>query len=580
MTKIKRRSYSESNFTHTMPLHPVLKRIYSARGIINETELVYGLNQLAPYHDLLGIEQAAKLLAEAITAQKKLLIIGDFDADGATATAVGIKALRLLGAKNVEFLVPNRFEFGYGLTPGIVDMARQQSPDIIITVDNGISSHEGVLLAKKYNIDVIITDHHLAGATLPDAAAIVNPNQPHDTFISKAMAGVGVIFYVMLAVRAQLTQEGWFEKQAIPSPNMGGLLDLVALGTVADVVPLDRNNRILVHQGLKRIQSGQCSEGILALLRVAKRDYKKIVATDLGFAIAPRLNAAGRLDDMSLGIQCLLTDDPSEALDKAAQLDTLNVERRSIEQEMQLQAMKLMDGLMGNGLFDSQRLPSAICLYDPAWHQGVIGILAGRMKDKFHRPVIAFADSTQADELKGSARSIPGVHIRDALDLVAKKHPELLEKFGGHAMAAGLSIKKAHFADFEKAFRKEITAILKGEPPTAEILTDGALRPEDLNLDLALLLREAGPWGQHFPEPLFDGYFAVHQQILLQGKHLKLSLGFEDTPLVIDAIAFNVDERTRPDARCKKIYAVYKLDVNEYNGKRTVQLMIEHLQAS
>lgn len=574
MIKIKRRTWPETALNNAPHLHPVLQRIYASRGISDFSELAYDLDKLVPYHGLLNIEKAAAFIGDALIEQKKFLIIGDFDADGATATAVAVKALKSLGAQFVEFLVPNRFEYGYGLTPGIVELAVTKKPDMIITVDNGISSHEGVQRARELNIDVVITDHHLSGETLPAAAAIVNPNQPNDTFSSKSIAGVGVVFYVMLAVRAYLMRKNWFENQNIASPNMGNLLDLVALGTVADVVPLDRNNRILVYQGLKRIQSGKCSEGILALLQTAKCQLTKLAAADLAFYAAPRLNAAGRLDDMSLGIQCLLTDIPEEALEKAQKLDELNIERREIEKEMHQQALKLMNTIA----LDARYLPAGICLYEPSWHQGVIGILAGRIKDKFHRPVIAFADATQGEELKGSARSIPGVHIRDRLDALAKKHPNLLQKFGGHAMAAGLSIKKAHFSDFQKAFREEIASELKPESLKAELLTDGALKPDEFHLDFALLLREAGPWGQHFPEPLFDNTFVLHQHYLLKGKHLKMSLGFENLPLMIDAIAFNVDETQWPNSRCKKIYAVYKLDVNEYQGRRTLQLMVEHLQ--
>lgn len=577
MIKIKRRTWPEEviRALDKTTLPPVLKRVYASRGVATPSELTYGLEQLAPYSGLLNIEKAATFLGEAVTAQKRFLIIGDFDADGATATVVAVKALRLLGAQHVDFLVPNRFEFGYGLTPGIVDLAAQQKPDILITVDNGISSHDGVNKASEYGIDVLVTDHHLPGNDLPDAAVIVNPNQFHDAFPSKAMAGVGVIFYVMLALRAYLKEHQWFEKQNIAAPNMGNLLDLVALGTVADVVPLDYNNRILVYQGLKRIQAGKCSEGILALLQIAKKDLAQLTATDMAFAVAPRLNAAGRLDDMSLGIQCLLTEDAEKARMLAQELDELNLERRNIEQEMQQQALKLMDAIA----LDKRYLPSGICLYEPSWHQGVIGILAGRMKEKFHRPVIAFADSTEENELKGSARSIPSVHIRDSLDAIAKKHPELLQKFGGHAMAAGLSITKSNFSAFQKAFRAQITQELKDEPPQAEIWTDGALSPEDFNLDFASLLRESGPWGQHFPEPLFDSVFTLHQHYLLKGKHLKMCLGVDNHPLAIDAIAFNVDEKQWPNPRCKKIYAVYKLDVNVYQGRRTVQLMVEYLQA-
>lgn len=572
MIKIKRRTWPDKALDDAKNLHPTLKRIYAARGIMHESELLYGLDKLEPYHGLMGIEKAATFLGDAIELQKRFLIVGDFDADGATATAVAVRALRLLGAQHVDFLVPNRFEYGYGLTPEIVDIAAKLKPDVIITVDNGISSNEGVQAAKKYQIDVVITDHHLPGNELPEAVAIVNPNQKGDTFPSKAMAGVGVVFYVMLALRAYLNQKNWFKDT--PAPNMAALLDIVALGTVADVVSLDRNNRILVHQGLKRIQAGKCCQGIEALLRVAKKEPQKIAASDLGFAVAPRLNAAGRLDDMSLGIQCLLTDDMEKAESYARQLDELNIERRGIEQEMHEQALKLMNTIA----LDARYIPNGICLYEPSWHQGVIGILAGRIKEKFHRPVIAFADTTQEGELKGSARSIPAIHIRDSLDAIAKKHPDLLKKFGGHAMAAGLSIAKSNFSAFQKAFNTQITAELKGEPTQAEIWTDGALKPEQLDLDFALLLREAGPWGQHFQEPLFDNTFIIYQQYLLKGKHLKLSLGMEDASLAIDAIAFNVDEKAWPNSRCKKVYAVFKLDVNEYMGKRKVQLLIEHLQ--
>lgn len=579
MIKIKRRPLPDNMSSNLNHLHAILQRIYKARGITDSADLVYGLDQLVPYqgeNGLLGIDTAATFLGDALQAQKRFLIIGDFDADGATATAVAVRALRLMGAQHVDFLVPNRFEFGYGLTPAIVDVAAKQKPDVIITVDNGIASHEGVETARTYGIDVIITDHHLPGTDVPKAIAIVNPNQQGDTFPSKSMAGVGVIFYVMLALRAYLTKQQWFEKQAIASPNMGSLLDIVALGTVADVVPLDRNNRILVYQGLKRIQAEKCCAGIRALLTVAKREPYKLVASDLGFAVAPRLNAAGRLDDMSLGIQCLLTDDPEQAHAYAQRLDELNLERRDIEQEMHQQALKAMDSIA----LDPRYLPSGICLYEPSWHQGVIGILAGRIKEKFHRPVIAFADASQTgNELKGSARSVPSVHIRDSLDAIAKKHPALLQKFGGHAMAAGLSIAKSDFSAFQQAFREQITHELKDAPPRAEIWTDGSLTPEDFNLDLAQLLRESGPWGQHFPEPLFDGTFVVHQQNLLKGKHLKLFLGIENVPVAINAIAFNIDEKIWPNFHCKKIYAVYKLDINEYMGKRSVQLLIEHLQA-
>jgi len=567
---IKRRPF-EATITFKQNLHPILQRIYWARGIHCSSELERSLQDLLPYHSLTGINQAVNQLYQALVHHKHIMIIGDFDADGATSTALAVTALRSFGAKQVSYLVPNRFAYGYGLSPEIVQEAAKQKPDLIITVDNGIASHAGVTKANSLGIGVIITDHHLASHTLPDALAIVNPNQPGDLFPSKCLAGVGVIFYVMLALRAYLREMDWFRKERLAEPNMADLLDLVALGTVADVVPLDKNNRILVHQGIMRIRAGQVRPGILALLQIAKRNPQQLIASDLGFALGPRLNAAGRLDDMSLGIACLLAHDLNQARTIAKTLDELNSERRLIEAEMQQQAFNELNKLQ----FNSQQLPFGLCLYDELWHQGVIGILASRVKDQLHRPVIAFAPSGE-QELKGSARSINGIHIRDVLDSIATQYPELIDKFGGHAMAAGLSLAKPKFLEFSKAFDMEIRKQLAESDLRGEIYTDGELAENDLTLELAELIREAGPWGQAFPEPLFKGEFEILEQRLVGSKHLKLVLATPNMQL-IDAIAFNIDLHSWPNHRVRKVTMVYRLDINEFNGKRTLQLIIEHL---
>lgn len=552
-------------------LHPLLQRVYASRNVQSIADIEKGLDSLLPYHALLGIDLAVKYLAEALAQQKHILIVGDFDADGATSTALAVAALQSFAAKQVSFLVPNRFEYGYGLTPEIVDVAAIQKPDLIITVDNGISSFAGVSRAQELGIKVIITDHHLPAAKLPLAEAIVNPNQLGDQFSSKNLAGVGVIFYLMLALRSYLREQNWFAEKNIALPNMSHLLDLVALGTVADVVPLDKNNRILVYQGLQRIRAGKSRPGIQALLNVAGRNYVNLTATDLGFAVAPRLNAAGRLDDMSLGIACLLSEDSNRARDIAVQLDLLNKERQSIEQEMQLQAQQALSKLRL-----SQNLPMGLCLVDSAWHQGVVGILASRIKDQLHRPVIAFA-KINSTELKGSARSVVGVHIRDVLDAIATKHPDLITKFGGHAMAAGLTIHPKHFATFSQAFDDEIKSLLDLAALQGKIYSDGELSNEEINLTHAQLLRDAGPWGQNFPEPIFDGIFRVIEQRLVGQKHLKMILAVNDTQTV-DAIAFNINPDNWPNHRCEKILAAYRLDVNEFRGMKNLQLMIEHLE--
>jgi len=555
----------------------VLARIYSQRGINSIDQLEKGLSHLLPFTELSNIEQAAELLASAVKDQQRILIVGDYDCDGATSSALAVRALRMMGAKQVDYLVPDRFKYGYGLTPEIVAVAAEKQPDLIVTVDNGISSIDGVAAANEHNIRVLVTDHHLQGSELPEAAAIVNPNQQGDSFPSKNLAGVGVIFYVMLALRSVLREEGWFVKQGLPEPNLATLLDLVALGTVADVVPLDHNNRILVAQGLARIRQGKCCPGISALIKAGKRQQQNLVASDLGFAVGPRLNAAGRLEDMSLGIECLLTDDADKAAELARQLDSLNIERRQIENEMKDEAMLTLDAMELN---ESEDLPVGLCLFEPDWHQGVIGILASRIKDRLHRPVIAFA---QADEttIKGSARSIPGLHIRDALDAVAAHNPGLLSKFGGHAMAAGLTLDADQFDRFSAAFDEEVKRHLKPEDLQREILSDGSLVEDELNLSVAEVLRNGGPWGQGFPEPVFDGEFKLNSRRIVGDRHLKLVLqlpGYEKSnEQTIDAIAFNTVDTDWPE-NVEKVELAYRLDVNEFNGRRTAQLMVEHIR--
>ena len=568
---IKRRPLVTPTFTDAN-LHPVLQRIYALRGVRSEKDLEKGLDNLIPYHALMGIEAAVLCLAESLRLQERILIVGDFDADGATSTAVAVRALRSLGAEHVDYLVPNRFTNGYGLTPELVAVAKELAPQLIVTVDNGIANHAGVDAAKALGIKVLITDHHLAGATLPLADVIVNPNQPNDTFPSKSIAGVGVIFYVMLALRRHLAEQNWFATRGIPEPVMAKFLDLVALGTVADVVSLDKNNRVLVHQGLRRIRAGQCVPGITALLEIANRNQARIVAQDLGFAVAPRLNAAGRLDDMAFGIECLLSDDLGQAREMAAVLSQMNDERREIEHDMQEQAMQILQKIKTD---KTESLPRGLCLFEPEWHQGVIGILASRIKDKFHRPVIAFALANPT-EIKGSARSVSGVHIRDVLAHIDAQHPGLITKFGGHAMAAGMSMPLASYAPFAKAFDKAVSALLSEEAMQLILSTDGELAPLECNLELAEVLREAGPWGQSFPEPLFDGRFQIVEQRLVGNKHLKMVLQCGDK--VIDAIAFNIDTEVWPNYRCETVQIAYRLDVNEFRGRRSVQLMIDHLE--
>ncbi|TBU72628.1 single-stranded-DNA-specific exonuclease RecJ [Pseudomonas daroniae] len=550
-------------------LPPLLTRLYAARGVLSAVELEKGLARLIPFTQLKGIDAAVALLVEGLRQRQRLLIVGDFDADGATASTVGMLGLRMLGAAHVDYLVPNRFEYGYGLTPEIVAVALTREPQLLITVDNGISSIEGVAAAKAAGLKVLVTDHHLPGNELPDADAIVNPNQPGCTFPSKSLAGVGVIFYVLLALRARLRELGWFTAER-PEPNLGELLDLVALGSVADVVPLDANNRILVHQGLARIRAGRARPGLRALLEVAGKQHGRITSTDLGFILGPRLNAAGRLDDMSLGIECLLCEDEALARDMAVQLDQFNQDRKAIEQGMQREALAQLKDL------PLENLPFGLCLFEADWHQGVIGILASRLKERYHRPTIAFADAGEGI-YKGSARSVPGFHIRDALDAVASRHPGLISKFGGHAMAAGLSLPAEHFETFAAAFDEEVRRQLCEDDLTGRLLSDGVLSIDEFNLPLARELRNAGPWGQHFPEPLFHGAFQLVQQRIVGERHLKVVLKSECGSLQLDGIAFGVDREVWPNPTVRWVELAYKLDVNEFRGQESVQLLISHL---
>jgi len=551
----------------------ILSRLYAARGVCGEEQLQYELKRLLQ-PCLKGLESALDLLVEALRKEHKILVVGDFDADGATSTALALRCLKAFGHQRVEFLVPNRFEYGYGLTPEIVDVAAQLRPDLIITVDNGIASVQGVARARELGMRVLVTDHHLPGAALPEADAIVNPNQPGCEFLSKCAAGVGVVFYVMTALRTRLRETGWFDEHR-REPNLAAFLDLVALGTVADVVPLDFNNRILVAQGLQRMRAGHACAGIRAILTVAGRDWQKLSATDLGFVVGPRLNAAGRLDDMSLGIRCLLADSDAEAMALAHELEMLNRDRRAIEAAMQKEAAVSLEEML---VSLQGELPCGLCLYQEDWHQGVIGILASRIKDRWHRPVIVFANDEQGG-LKGSGRSIAGLHLRDILDEVATCHPGLLHKFGGHAMAAGLSLERHRFDEFARAFAEVVARHLGDRGLEPMIESDGALGAEDFSLSLAQQLEAGGPWGQAFPEPLFDGQFHIVSQKLVGEKHLKLVLAPEgQNGTLVDAIAFNVDVTLWPNPQCQKIVAAYKLVINEFRGNRSVQLMVDYLE--
>ena len=550
----------------------MLWRIYRRRGIERAEQLERELTSLIPPDRMAGLEDAVDILAAAMEKDERILIVGDFDADGATSCALAVHCLRAFGHFSVDFLVPNRFTFGYGLTPEIVDHAAQYSPQVLVTVDNGISSIDGVARARALGYKVIVTDHHLAGEQLPDAHAMVNPNLRDNAFPSKALAGVGVIFYVLLGLRSRLRDSGWFERREINPPNMADYLDLVALGTVADVVPLDHNNRILVHQGLKRIRAGHCRPGITALLRVAGRNPARTQAVDIGFAAGPRLNAAGRIDDMSLGIACLLESDPDEAQRLASELDRLNRERRGIEDDMKQQAEAMLADWQPE---QAGELPWGLCLYQPDWHQGVIGILAARIKERYHRPVIAFAAAGDG-MLKGSARSIPGLHIRDALDEVAVSHPELLQKFGGHAMAAGMSLREGDIEAFARAFDAVVRRHLDAKDLNATIQSDGRIDADQMTLDTARAILDGGPWGQGFPEPIFDDEFEVVSSRVVGERHWKLVLSPLGGGVTVDAIAFNsVEDLPQMPSRVR---AAYRLDENEWQGRVSLQLRIEHMQ--
>ncbi|GLX79598.1 single-stranded-DNA-specific exonuclease RecJ [Thalassotalea insulae] len=555
-------------------LHPVIRQIYATRGVKAEQELELSVSQLLDVSCLKGLDRACQILYQAIVKQQSIFIIGDFDADGATSTALMISALSSLGSRNHQFLVPNRFEYGYGLTSEIVEIAAKQGAELLITVDNGISCIAGVKKAKELGLTVIVTDHHLPGEELPPADAIVNPNQPDCYFPSKALAGVGVAFYFMLAMRKHMRDQQWFEQQQLPEPNIAQLLDLVALGTVADVVSLDANNRILVEQGLKRIRAGHTRPGIQALIEVAGKNQQRLTAADFGFSLGPRINAAGRLDDMAYGINCLLAGDLMTARVMAAELDSLNKTRREIEQGMQQEAELVMKQLT----VSETSLPYGLALYHRQWHQGVIGIVAGRLKEKFHRPCVVFAANEAGDELKGSARSIPGLHIRDLLEHIASQHPGLIIKFGGHAMAAGLSITPDDFKQFQQHFEYYAEQWLDSELLEGKCFSDGALALSEMNLAFAELLRASGPWGQNFAEPLFDDEFELIQQRLVGEKHLKMVV--QKQGQVFDAIAFNVDIKQWPNSQATKVHLAYRLDINEFRGKQSLQLIVENLQLS
>lgn len=557
-------------------LHPVIKQIYATRGVKSDSELILNASQLISADKLSGIEEACEILFQAIKSNQHIVIVGDFDADGATSTALMMSALSMFGYENHQFLVPNRFEYGYGLTPEIVSIAHQKGAELLITVDSGISCIAGVEKAKSLGLNVIVTDHHLQGKKLPPADAIINPNQHKCDFPSKALAGVGVAFYFMLAMRKYLRDKNWFSaqevtNQTITEPNIAQLLDLVALGTVADVVSLDANNRILVEQGLKRIRAGHTRPGIQALIEIAGKNQQRLMASDFGFALGPRINAAGRLDDMAYGINCLLAHDLMSARVMAAELDSLNKSRREIEQGMQHEAEIIMKQLN----FTEESLPFAISLFHDQWHQGVIGIVAGRLKEKFHRPSIVFAQSENGQELKGSARSIPGLHIRDLLENIDSQHPDLIIKFGGHAMAAGLSIEKTNFAKFQQLFNEYAKKWLDHDLLEGKLYSDGTLAIAEMTLDFAEKVRLAGPWGQNFLEPLFDDEFTLIQQRIVGEKHLKMVV--EKQGQVFDAIAFNIDVKQWPNSKANKVHLCFRLDINEFRGKQSLQLMVENL---
>ncbi|EBE9925361.1 single-stranded-DNA-specific exonuclease RecJ [Salmonella enterica subsp. enterica serovar Poona] len=564
----------EADETAELPadLPPLLRRLYASRGVRSARELERSVKGMLPWQQLSGIDNAVEILYNAFREGTRIIVVGDFDADGATSTALSVLGMRALGCDNISYLVPNRFEDGYGLSPEVVDQAKARGAQLIVTVDNGISSHAGVAHAKTLGIPVIVTDHHLPGDTLPDAEAIINPNLRDCEFPSKSLAGVAVAFYLMLALRTFLRDKGWFDERNIAPPNLAELLDLVALGTVADVVPLDANNRILTWQGLSRIRAGKCRPGIKALLEISNRDPQQLAASDLGFALGPRLNAAGRLDDMSVGVALLLCDNLGEARVLASELDALNQTRKEIEQGMQAEALILCEKLERS----SETLPGGLAMYHPEWHQGVVGILASRIKERFHRPVIAFAPAGDGT-LKGSGRSIQGLHMRDALERLDTLYPDLMIKFGGHAMAAGLSLEEHKFEQFQQRFGELVTEWLDPALLQGEVISDGPLSAAEMSMEVAQLLRDAGPWGQMFPEPLFDGRFRLLQQRLVGERHLKVMVEPVGGGPLLDGIAFNIDTTCWPDNGVREVELAYKLDINEFRGNRSLQIIIDDI---
>ncbi|AXD56162.1 single-stranded-DNA-specific exonuclease RecJ [Salmonella enterica subsp. enterica serovar Stanley] len=564
----------EADETAELPadLPPLLRRLYASRGVRSARELERSVKGMLPWQQLSGIDNAVEILYNAFREGTRIIVVGDFDADGATSTALSVLGMRALGCDNISYLVPNRFEDGYGLSPEVVDQAKARGAQLIVTVDNGISSYAGVAHAKTLGISVIVTDHHLPGDTLPDAEAIINPNLRDCEFPSKSLAGVGVAFYLMLALRTFLRDKGWFDERGIAPPNLAELLDLVALGTVADVVPLDANNRILTWQGLSRIRAGKCRPGIKALLEISNRDPQQLAASDLGFALGPRLNAAGRLDDMSVGVALLLCDNLGEARVLASELDALNQTRKEIEQGMQAEALILCEKLERS----SETLPGGLAMYHPEWHQGVVGILASRIKERFHRPVIAFAPAGDGT-LKGSGRSIQGLHMRDALERLDTLYPDLMIKFGGHAMAAGLSLEEHKFEQFQQRFGELVTEWLDPALLQGEVISDGPLSAAEMSMEVAQLLRDAGPWGQMFPEPLFDGRFRLLQQRLVGERHLKVMVEPVGGGPLLDGIAFNIDTTCWPDNGVREVELAYKLDINEFRGNRSLQIIIDDI---
>ncbi|MCU6176620.1 MULTISPECIES: single-stranded-DNA-specific exonuclease RecJ [Citrobacter freundii complex] len=564
----------EADETTELPddLPPLLRRLYASRGVRTANDLERSLKGMLHWQTLTGVEKAVEMLHDAFEKNLRIMVVGDFDADGATSTALSVLSLRAMGCDTVEYLVPNRFEDGYGLSPEVVDQAHARGAQMIMTVDNGISSHAGVDHAHALGIRVLVTDHHLPGEILPNADAIVNPNLADCPFPSKSLAGVGVAFYLMLVLCNHLKSKGWFDARGIAVPKIVEYLDLVALGTVADVVPLDANNRILTWQGLSRIRAGVCRPGIKALLEIANREPAKLVASDLGFALGPRLNAAGRLDDMSVGVALLLCDNIGEARVLANELDALNQTRKEIEQGMQAEALTLCEKLERS----SETLPGGLAMYHPEWHQGVVGILASRIKERFHRPVIAFAPAGDGT-LKGSGRSIQGLHMRDALERLDTLHPGMILKFGGHAMAAGLSLEEAQFERFQQRFGELVTEWLDPALLQGEVVSDGPLSAAEMTMEVAQMLRDAGPWGQMFPEPLFDGHFRLLQQRLVGERHLKVMVEPVGGGPLLDGIAFNVDTSCWPDNGVRDVQLAYKLDINEFRGNRSLQLIIDNI---